>query len=169
MIIVPNKNLYLLERKWGAKRFQRGIFGLLQMTGIPAAGLLPAWVGDPYSATDSQTTPTDAEAGVELDVDGSIDRILSTGTQPDIGRWDGNNSLDGNDYDFRVDTISGTLNGPGTDTADVWHNGGALIVFSVEETGIGTTVFTGTLRMRPAGGGADIDTASCSFTAESVP
>jgi len=120
------------------------------------------------SVGDFRLSPNNAAAGIEIDADGTIDRVRSTGTDQNIWTWATGAGFDANDYDFMWDSITGTLDLIG-DPQDVWINGGSTIFFTVLETGIGTTSATGTLRIRPAGGGADISTASGSLVAESTP
>jgi hypothetical protein len=134
----------------------------------------PRFTNDPYNVQSFTMPPTepDALAGIEIDADGGIESFLSSvegGNQGDIGRWDnGLGTLDIADYDFRFDVTSGAVNGISF-AANTWHPGsGGLINFSVTEN-FGVQTATGTLRMRPAGGGADIDTASLTLGAERTP
>lgn len=128
----------------------------------------PRFTGDPFNASDFAIPPTDAGARILLQGDGDVQRVLDNGADPVIGTW-GDGTLNITDYDFRLDTTSGSLNYPGTQAADVWVSGAANIYWGVEETGIGAQNFTGTLRVRPSGGGSDFDTASVSLTAEATP
>jgi hypothetical protein len=111
----------------------------------------PRFTNDPYFAVDFQIFPTDALAGIEVDADGAIERFTSTGNQGDIGRWDnGLGTLNKADYQFRLDTISGSVE-VGSDPVDTWLAASAGLNFwRVREQGIGTERFTGTLRVRLA-------------------
>jgi hypothetical protein len=112
--------------------------------------------------------PADALAGIEIDADGTIDRVTQAGNTPNVWTWAVGSGFDANDYDFMFDISVGALDGIG-DPGNVWINGGGTIFWLVQETGIGTTTCTGTLRIRPAGGGGDIDTAGSSLSAEATP
>jgi len=127
----------------------------------------PVFESDPYDIFNGQSSPTDAGAEMEIQADGDVFSFRTPGVNFRVGGW-GNPSLDISDFDFRLDTISGTLNFPGSDAADTWIAGSTIPRWGVEETGFGTTTFTGTLRVRPSGGGDDFDTAAVSLEAEST-
>lgn len=140
----------------------------------PSAPCAPQFTTDPLNAFSFTQPPTepDALAGIEIDADGAIERFLSSvegGNQGDIGRWDGGcGILDIADYDFRYDVSIGSVNGI-SNSAGVWHPGsGGLINFSVTEN-LGIQTATGTLRVRPTGGGVDIDTCTLNLHAERTP
>jgi len=135
----------------------------------------PQFLAGSYTYSDFALPPGEPEAGciIELDFDGSMDLVRIAGSNvPNISRWDGNNTLDEADYDFRLDVSVGSFNwGPG-DPVNTWLLGSAMggfYAWGVSETGIGTQVGVGTLRIRPTGGGADITTASLSLTGERTP
>lgn len=75
MIIVPKRNLYLPERKWGQKKFQRGIicataiFGSSTTVVITVSGRFID-----HSVINGNT----ARAGVRVNVDGTIDKVEGT-------------------------------------------------------------------------------------------
>ena len=116
------------------------------------------FTGDPFFALDSYPSP--ANAGIEIESDGSITRFTSTQNNIFEGRWDGGGSFNRSDYDFRFDRISGAADCDGTNKVGIWYPGTTLIAYSLLFSGFGLRNITGTLRMRPTGGGADIDTAS---------
>lgn len=136
-------------------------------TGSPSGA--PNFSGDPYIVFDSTLGPSFCMAGIEIDSDGAIEAIKSGGNQGDIGRWDGGNSLDKNDYEFRLQKISGDDLDVVGDAQNTWHGGGGVTVFRVSRSGIGNEDFVGQLRMRPAGGGSIIDTAATNLHCETEP
>jgi hypothetical protein len=118
-----------------------------------------------YTGEDVAPNPTDALATVDLLNSGLID---GTGNaQSPSGQWLWNSASAAN-YDVRLDPTAGTFNWAGGDPVNTWLNGATSRSWGVEETGLGITTATGTLRIRPTGGGADIDTASVTLTAEST-
>lgn len=127
---------------------------------------VPKFTGDPYLVTDAAGSPP-AEAEVLLQTGGGVRGIRLNLADQTLGSWMGS-GLDITDYDFRLDTISGSLNSIGTQAADTWITGFANMYWGVREAGSGVTTFTGTLRVRPTGGGADIDTAGVVLNAETV-
>lgn len=143
--------------------------GACKLGASAAPGGFPQFIGDPYVVQHFPLFPNDALAGIEVDADGGIEAYKFTGNQGDIGRWDGGASLDKADYQFRLDTITGNIDG-GYAT-DVWlaaqpgfHN------WDVLETGAGNEFFTGTLRVRLAiSPFTEYDSASVSLYAESTP
>lgn len=133
----------------------------------PPAQAQPQFSAAAYNIEDNFGSP--AEASIEIDADGGIESVLNAGNQGDIGRWDGNASLTKSDYEFRLDTISGTLNAPGSAAADTWISASASTdTWGIIQIGSGIKIFNGTLRVRPAGGGADIDTATVTLTADAT-
>ena len=137
----------------------------------PSASFVVNFSAANYSIFDIGIPPGDARSVIELRADGTIwqSRLNQSNTQ--IGTWVTGSGFDANDFDFRIDEGGpDSLNyGPG-DAEGAWVNGGGLILWGVEETGIGTTTCDGsTLSIRPAGGGGTIDTATCDLEAESTP
>jgi hypothetical protein len=128
------------------------------------------FTSDPYTVIDINLPPTDALAGIEVDADGGIEKYINAGNQGDIGRWDnGLMSLDKSDYQFRLDTITGTTDNG--DALDTWLP--AIAGFNHwdrEVTGTGNKNFTGTLRMRLAiSPFTEFDTAAVTLHAEATP
>ncbi len=129
--------------------------------GAPAS---PMFTGDPFDVFSFD--PTEAEAGIHIASDGDIESFTEAGPGPDLGTWDGGGSFVKADYDFRADKISGigSLNSPNLQS--IWYPGSGSISFKVITTSVKN--WTGTLRMRPTGGGADIDTAPLHLEADST-
>lgn len=129
----------------------------------------PAFTSDPYFIVDAAGGPP-AEAELQLLSTGNVRSIRLNLPDTTIGTWDNGQGgvLTISDYDFLMATTSGSLNSPGSQLADTWITGFSSMYWGVREDGAGITNFTGTLRMRPTGGGADIDTASVSLQAETV-
>lgn len=143
-----------------------GIIGAVQQG--PA---VPEFSGDPYNHFDIVLPPTDALVGIEIDADGGIEWFDSGGNNGDTGRWDGNATLNKADYQFRLDTSVGSINWGPSDSTDIWLPASAgLNVWAVEETGIGISTFSGTLRVRLAVAPfTEFDTASVMLQAEATP
>lgn len=131
------------------------------------AQAVPEFTGDPYSVTDIVLPPTDAGARIQLLANGNVQGFRDNGADPILGTWGAGLTI--SDYDFRWDIISGSLSYTGTQAGNTWITGFANMYWGVEETGIGISQCTGTLRVRPTGGGSDFDTASVSVTAEATP
>jgi len=160
MIFVPRKNIYFPKYQRGHVGFPVGMYAEDQA--------VPQFTGDPYTAVDIILNPLDAGARIQLNQAGNtVRRLLDNGPDVDIGNW-GDGSLDITDFDFRIDTTSGTPTYTGTQAADVWVSGASGIFWGSEETGLGIQSFVGTLRVRPSGGGSDFDTATATMTAEST-
>lgn len=130
---------------------------------------VPAFISDPYSVSSFSlfpTGPNPAFAGIEVDADGGIERIVHDSAAFDIGRWDNNlYTLNKADFQFRLDTIGGTIDIG--DATDVWLPASAGLNFwRIEET-FGYQVFTGTLRVRLATSPfTEYDSASLSLETE---
>ena len=120
------------------------------------------FISDPFAAFDSYPVP--ANAGIEIEANGTITRFTSTANNILIGRWDGGcGTLDRADYDFRADRTGGTGDFDGANKQGIWYPGTSLIAYSLFFNGFGIEQIFYTLRMRPTGGGVDIDTASGSI------
>jgi hypothetical protein len=125
--------------------------------GGPAIIPSPIFTGDPFIVFDSYPSP--ATAGFEIDLNGDIQSFDSGGPGPVIGKWDPSGTLTRADYDFRCDVTTGG-DFDGTYKKDIWYPGTTLISFLVSvPSPIALHRIIGTLRMRPTGGGVDIDTA----------
>jgi len=162
VIFVPKKNVYFPKYQFKSKFHQRGNFAGFP-AGTVAQGGMPKFIDGPYISFSVSISPTDAMAGVEIDADGAIERITNLGNQGDIGRWDGNNSLNKIDYQFRYDRTGGTADPNGiSDAVGVWLSASAgLNVWQQLVTGLGTRISSGNLRMRDA-------TTLQEFTSESL-
>jgi len=131
-----------------------------------AAACAPQFTAFNIFEADACIQPCVALAGIEIDADGAIETFIQAGNQGDHSRWDGGcGVLDIADYDFRLDVSSGAVNGVQTLASEVWHPGsGPLIVFSTTRN-FGESTVIGTLRVRPTGGGGDIDTVGLTLFA----
>lgn len=136
--------------------------------GVPSGN--PAFTSKPYQVDDIALPPLDAAASVELRGNGQVWELRRQFGDQQIGRWDNNlGTLTISDFDFRMDTVTGTLNRPGTQAADTWINGFSNMFWGVREFGIGVEFFEGNLRVRPAGGGSDFDIVGVELRAEATP
>lgn len=142
--------------------------GACKMSAGIASGA-PAFVSSPYTVIDFRLAPLLACAKLELRSNGELWGVRCGLASFQVGRWDnGLGTLTIGDYDFRVDKVSGAdLNSDLSQ--NTWHAGVNLMKFGVEQAN-GTIQFTGTIRVRPSGGGADLDSATVtSLLAESTP
>jgi len=137
----------------------QAMFQLMCGDSTPCAPLFtssPWFVGDSY--------PSPALAGIEIEADGTITRFTSTTSNILVGRWDGGcGILDRADYDFRADRISGAADFDGANKESIWYSGVGLVAYSLLFVGFGVKSISSTLRVRPTGGGVDIDTAPLSI------
>ena len=118
----------------------------------------PVFTSDPYLPSDSYPSP--ATAGIEIEADGTITRYTSTTNNILVGRWDGGcGTLNRADYDFRADRTAFSSDFDTSNKQGIWYPGTSLIAFGLTFTGFGIERIQFTLRMRPTGGGVDIDTA----------
>lgn len=132
----------------------------------PASACAPMFTSSLISVYDSCSEPCVATAGIYINSDGTIQSFV--GGEPAVfdSRWDGGcGILNRADYDFRFDAPIGSCNLITSDDTMVWVPGTALITFGVTKN-IGIQEAIGTLRIRPTGGGVDIDTVPLSLTAE---
>jgi len=124
----------------------------------------PQFIGDPYEAFDSYPSP--ARPGIEIETDGTITRFTSTTNNILIGRWDGGcGTLNMADYDFRIDGGPGTPD-PIEYPEGVWHPGVNTIFWLLNVVGSGLQIYTGTIKIRPTGGGDTIDIATVTIEAD---
>ncbi len=129
-------------------------------------GGLPAFTSDPYFVLDSAGAPP-AQASIGLLSGGNVRALKLNSADLTIGTWQGG-ALTMSDYDFQMTTITGVLSATGTQLANIWINGFNGMFWGIREIGFGVDSYSGTLRVRPAGGGADIDTAGVLLNAETV-
>jgi len=123
-----------------------------------------------YSIFDIGFFPGDARAEIQIRANGDVWAQRLNGADGVIGSWVTGSGFDANDYDFQWVTTGNNPNwGPSDPISPSWVNGGGTIVWGAEETGAGTFIATGVIHIRPAGGGADIDTATATLNAESTP
>jgi hypothetical protein len=122
-----------------------------------------------YIVSDIALNPLDARAIVEIQADGDVFARRLQGSDFLLGTWVTGTGFDANDFDFQWQQLGNNPNwGPGDPSPNIWVNGGGAISWGAEETGLGTYIASGTLLVRPAGGGATIDSAGVSLNAEST-
>ena len=122
-----------------------------------------------YAKLDFTIWPKDAICGIELDADGSMDWLTSDGTVQNHSYW-ATGTFTATDYDVRLEDNDGgdTLTSGSLDY-DTWYQMSTTRAWYVTVEGTGEKQLRGTLEIRPTGGGADIDTASCVCTATCEP
>lgn len=116
--------------------------------------------------------PNPAQADMRINGDGTIDRLI-LGSPTQLASWIQNPlpSFDPTDFDFRLDLITGVLRAA-SDSTGVWIAGGAGVIATWGQEELsppGIDMWTGTFRMRPSGGGADLITTGVSGGVESLP
>lgn len=125
-------------------------------------------VSEPVALTNQNVFASNvgatATAGMRLGFDGVAATLRNGGAFPISGQW----LLGGSaaDYDARWTTTSGTLSGGNN---GVWENLGSTRQWTRNRTVAGTATCTGTLEIRPAGGGATLASATIDLTAEFEP
>lgn len=123
----------------------------------------------PYVIFDFGIPPGDARSEIQLRTNGDVWRNRLNNSNGVIGSWAQGSGFDMNDYDFMWSPGGNDPNwGPG-DPINTWINGGGIITWGAEVTGIGNYTADGGILVRPAGGGATIDTAPTTLNAESTP
>lgn len=125
-----------------------------------------------YQVNDFGIPPGDARSTINLNGNGNIEMTRLNASNGVIGTWATGTGFDPNDYDVMWQSSGSNPNWGPSDPIDTWINGsvGVMGIWGEEETGIGSSSANGTLRIRPAGGGADIDTATVNpLYAESTP
>lgn len=123
--------------------------GAVKLAGNKIAGT-PLFTSDPYAVSDITAFPQGpaAQARLEIRANGTVYGVRGGGTDFLAGRWDASLfTLTKADYQFRLDTISGSLTGG--DAADTWiaANSGTDL-WEVLVAGQGIEQFTGTIRVR---------------------
>ena len=145
--------------------------GAVKLASAHTAGV-PAFTGDPYSVNSVTAWPggPNAAAQIRVDVDGFVYNIRAGIAMPSIiGSWDnGLGTLSKDDYQFRLDTITGTIDFG--DSVDVWLPASLSDDFWEVQEDFGIKTFTGTLRVRLATSPfTEYDTASVTLEAERTP
>lgn len=107
-----------------------------------------------------------AESGFETKSNGWINKIDSNSPESNVSTW----YLSANfpvDYEIMMQYNSGAhINGDSSLNEDQWYTGNILRTWYMQaEIGTNDNDFAGTWRIRPAGGGGDIDTASVDMRA----
>lgn len=137
--------------------------------GAAGPGFVVGFSSAGWSLFDVGVPPGDARVEVRLEAGGDVHAQRLNGSDGTVGTWVTGSGFDANDYDFQWQSGLNDPNWGPSDPVDVWINGGITIVWGEEETGIGTSFSDGILRIRPAGGGSVIDTATINLEAESTP
>lgn len=163
MIIVPKKNLYLPERIWGRKRFQRGI---ICATAVFSAGGFITISGEVVSVTGPAGSIV---AGIRFNTDGSIDkRENSVYTQVDPGEYWSNEPETGIGSNYDVRALSAGKTGTWSQAAeidDTWIQISANREWVVLRFTAGTKQCIATFEMRNTGSGSALDDAVYDCTA----
>lgn len=145
-------------------------------TGLPASG--PISFSDFYGVSGltidlpasvtaggtDLTSPYNAEAGITMNADGSITRFSQFGTIGTSYWADPVTSGLGADYDVQFTLTSGSA--PSGLTMNVWYNMASARTISMSRISIGSDFGEGNINIRPAGGGATIDTCLWSLSVE---
>jgi hypothetical protein len=122
-----------------------------------------------WAIQDEAVAPTDARCIIELRANGQIWAVRLNAADNQLGTWWTGAGLDANDYDFQWQQLGNNPNWPGGSASpNIWVNGGGTIAWGVEELGTGAVIASGTMLIRPAGGGATIDSAGVSLNCDTV-
>lgn len=134
------------------------------------AGFTVEFSNASWALGDFGIPPGDARVEVRILATGQVWVQRLNGSDGVIGTWVTGTGFDANDYDFQWQQVGNNPNwGPGDPSPNIWVNGGGSITWGAEETGIGSYIASGTLLIRPAGGGSTIDSAGIQLTAEATP
>ncbi len=124
------------------------------------------WSGSFFVVDAAPGPPAEAEIRL-ISVANAVEQVRLNLPDGIIGSW-GTGSLDISDYDFQFQILAGSLNSPGTQPGNTWINGFAGMYWGVRENGFGVSSCQGNLLIRPAGGGATIDSTLANVQAETV-
>lgn len=119
-----------------------------------------------YSLFDVTATPNDSRTAIVLQSNGDVFQSRINQTSNILGTWVTGAQFDINDYDFRFEPTSGSINWGPSDPVNTWVNGSAT--WGVEETGFGVQNCTGTLRIRLKNNPNEIDNCTVTLNAEST-
>ncbi len=167
MIFLPSRNIWTPERKWGQKKFQRGIICATAIYGDEDVGVV----------TVSGATITDNDSGsfaaaqIDFRFTGETFRkIHSTSAQINSGTdWIIPNGSADSSYDVRYTNKTGL--GVFTTSAaaeDIWIDLGSTRLWELRETGGDNVTLTATFEVRKDGG-AVIDSAAYIMRANNLP
>lgn len=154
---------YMVGR-WGSKRRQRG--SVLIAGAAAVVGPIVEFSAATYSAFAIELNPTDAFARLRLDSDGNISRsLLNPVSYSNFGSWytGAPQTGVGNGFTGELRTISGTLDVGSADTEQALSSSRE---YGVNQTVIGSKVFSGTWAIQTSGGSTDLDTAGVTLSAE---
>ena len=141
----------------------------MMMAVANSAPFTVAFIGT-YIVGDDIPSPDDARAIIELRANGEVWAVHLNAADSQLGTWVLGTGFDANDYDFQWQQVGNNPNwGGGAASPNIWVNGGATIAWGAEETGLGTYIASGTLLVRPAGGGSTIDSSGVSLNADTTP
>jgi hypothetical protein len=122
-----------------------------------------------WAIQDEAVAPTDARCIVELRADGEVWAVRLNAADNQLGTWVNGNGWDPNDYDFQWQQLGNNPNWPGGSASpNIWVNGGGTIAWGVEELGTGAVIASGTMLIRPAGGGATLASTGISLNCDTV-
>ena len=128
-----------------------------------------AFIGT-YIVSDDIPAPSDARASVQIRANGEVWGLKLNASDVLLGTWVTGSGFDANDYDFQWQQVGNNPNwGPGDPSPNIWVNGGASITWAAQETGTGVYIASGTLLVRPAGGGSTIDSSGVSLNVDTTP
>lgn len=136
------------------------------------AGDFPFTVGfiGSFIVSDDIPAPDDALAIIELRPNGQIWGVRLNAADILLGSWVTGTGFTPADYDFQWQQLGNNPNwGPGDPSPNIWVNGGGVIAWGLSETGTASAIASGTLLIRPAGGGATIDSSGVSLNVDTTP
>lgn len=169
MIIVPRRNLYLPERKWGKRKFQRGIIAATAVYGEVAEPAVLNLAGE--TATDVGVNRT-ARATMVVRADGTMDRIqnLSIVQVDTAADWIRPETAAPDDYEARYTGLTGDpLDSSTSKAVNIWHVLSTSDYFFEQSADQGTnddndSTFTIEIRKGSSGGALVTGTYRCHAT-----
>ena len=151
MIIIPRHNLYLPERKWGQRKFQRGILIATAIFGTAAADCTAGTSTIP-NLNRLETSPTNAAVGARWDTTGNSNSYTNTFRDfPGVSRGTWIGSCANTEYDFRWVQTSGDLPSFSEGSDGAWVQASTQnisVEYEITGTGILFGIFTFELRRR---------------------
>lgn len=110
--------------------------------------------------------PPNASVSYSLQSDGDIEKEEGLGNNSDIGDWLAPKSGMGN-YEVRATEVSGFVTVPTSSAVDTWLSLGTTRTW-YKESGSGLKEVVLLIEIRPAGGGAVLDSATITLQAEAA-
>lgn len=137
--------------------------------GGAASAATPSFSAGTFNVVDLALPPNDARAVIQLRTNGQVWAERQDGPDFQLGTWI-TGTFNPADWEARFTPNVGSLSwGPSDSITPFWNNLGSQRNWGEEETGIGVEFCSGTIDIRPAGGGAIVTTCTANLSAEATP